>query len=198
MYFFDILFLFQISSITVQTRVYIYVVTSTNKMDSSRLDSSRIYMGNYHERLATFQHWPVTFLSSEKLAQSGFYYLGYRDEVRCAYCKVEIMRWVQGDDPFKDHKRWAPQCPFVKNYKSLKNICAKNQNHEKVNLTEFDKEDDKDIDNLKMCKVCFNAERAVCFVPCGHVLVCEKCSLNLKSCPMCRSKFSLIVKLYYS
>lgn len=66
------------------------------------------------ERLKTFDKWPVSFLSPELLARNGFYYLGRADEVRCAFCKVEIMRWVEGDDPAKDHQRWAPQCPFVR------------------------------------------------------------------------------------
>lgn len=66
------------------------------------------------ERVKTFDKWPLTFLSPELLARNGFYYLGRGDEVRCAFCKVEIMRWVEGDDPAKDHKRWAPQCPFLR------------------------------------------------------------------------------------
>ncbi|GBP45952.1 Apoptosis inhibitor IAP [Eumeta japonica] len=66
------------------------------------------------DRLATFRNWPVQFLSPERLAKNGFYYLGRNDEVRCAFCKVEIMRWEEGDDPAVDHKRWAPQCPYLR------------------------------------------------------------------------------------
>lgn len=66
------------------------------------------------ERLKTFENWPITFLSPSVLARNGFYYLGRGDEVRCAFCKVEIMKWVERDDPASDHKRWAPQCPLVR------------------------------------------------------------------------------------
>ncbi|XP_012551316.1 inhibitor of apoptosis protein isoform X2 [Bombyx mori] len=71
-------------------------------------------MRREEERLKTFDQWPVTFLTPEQLARNGFYYLGRGDEVCCAFCKVEIMRWVEGDDPAADHRRWAPQCPFVR------------------------------------------------------------------------------------
>lgn len=70
-------------------------------------------MYRIEERLKTFVDWPVPFLSPEILAANGFYYLGRGDEVRCAFCKVEIMGWVEGDDPVKDHHKWAPKCPFL-------------------------------------------------------------------------------------
>ncbi|CAB3226801.1 unnamed protein product [Arctia plantaginis] len=76
--------------------------------------SDTVDMRREDERMKTFEKWPVTFLSAEQLARNGFYYLGRGDEVRCAFCRVEIMRWVEGDDPARDHQRWAPQCPFVR------------------------------------------------------------------------------------
>lgn len=73
-------------------------------------------------RLKTFDNWPVRFLKPEVLAKNGFYYLGRGDEVRCAFCKVEIMKWVEGDDPAVDHQRWAPQCPFLKGPSALEHL----------------------------------------------------------------------------
>ncbi|KAI8421763.1 hypothetical protein MSG28_009727 [Choristoneura fumiferana] len=73
-------------------------------------------------RLKTFDKWPLTFLSPQTLARNGFYYLGRGDEVRCAFCKVEIMRWEEGDDPAKDHQRWAPQCPFLRKHGVTGNV----------------------------------------------------------------------------
>jgi baculoviral IAP repeat-containing protein 7/8 len=74
------------------------------------------------ERLKTFKNWPLSFLSPQVLARNGFYYLGRGDEVRCAFCKVEIMRWNEGEDPAVDHQRWAPQCPFLKSYATTGNV----------------------------------------------------------------------------
>lgn len=74
------------------------------------------------ERLKTFEKWPVSFLRADVLARNGFYYLGRGDEVRCAFCKVEIMRWEEGDDPAADHQRWAPQCPFLRRRAGVGNV----------------------------------------------------------------------------
>ncbi|CAH2047207.1 unnamed protein product, partial [Iphiclides podalirius] len=79
-------------------------------------------MRREEERLKTFDKWPVEFLAPAQLARNGFYYLGRGDEVRCAFCKVEIMRWVEGDDPAKDHQRWAPQCPFLRRHAAAGNV----------------------------------------------------------------------------
>lgn len=89
---------------------------STDKTDNHdfTFGTDPVDMRKEDERIKTFEKWPVSFLSGDELARNGFYYLGRGDEVRCAFCKVEIMKWVEGDDPAKDHQRWAPQCPFVR------------------------------------------------------------------------------------
>jgi len=33
--------------------------------------------------------------------------------VRCAFCRIEIGSWEQGDDPVSEHKKWAAHCPFL-------------------------------------------------------------------------------------
>ncbi|ACI28829.1 agip128 [Agrotis ipsilon multiple nucleopolyhedrovirus] len=72
-------------------------------------------MQSFEERLMSFAEWPASnHVSPQQLASAGFYYMGVGDEVRCAFCKVEIMRWQPGDDPLTDHKRWAPQCKFLR------------------------------------------------------------------------------------
>lgn len=75
------------------------------------------------ERLSTFENWPIEhIIPKEKLAENGFIYLGRGDEVRCIYCKVEIMRWEIDDNPEVNHRRWAPQCPLNKNVG--KDVCG--------------------------------------------------------------------------
>lgn len=289
-------------------------------------------MRQMEERLKTFTNWPLTFIKPETLANNGFYYLGRGDEVRCAFCKVEIMRWEEGDDPAADHKRWAPQCPFLRqprptsvspnlgtvlnghdecgtrgstsstirmpgpanpNYstyvsrlnsykdwpmslrqkpkdlaeagffytgqgdktkcfycdgglkdwedddipweqharwfdrcafvqlakgrdyiqKVMTEACTlKSPNKEKTKSTEesiknnenevttVEKDSDKTnaIADEKLCKICFERERNVCFVPCGHVVSCTMCAFSTTKCPMCRRTFESAVRLYYS
>lgn len=274
-------------------------------------------MRKEEERMKTFERWPVTFLSAEKLARNGFYYLGRGDEVRCAFCKVEIMRWVEGDDPAKDHQRWAPQCPFVRKLtgtdtagrdecgsrlpsdtsqrmngpvhpryaseaarlrsfqdwprcmrqkpedlaeagffytgqgdktkcfycdgglkdwetddvpweqharwfdrcayvqlvkgrdyvqKVMTEACAVSAEAEKevepekpaVESSAPTEPPENNLDDSKVCKICYAEERNVCFVPCGHVVACAKCALAADKCPMCRRTFQSAVRLYFS
>lgn len=34
-------------------------------------------------------------------------------KVRCFYCDVGLRNWLVGDDPWVEHARWYPKCPFV-------------------------------------------------------------------------------------
>lgn len=283
-------------------------------------------------RLKTFENWPVPFLTPQKLAQNGFYYLGRGDEVRCAFCKVEIMRWMEGDDPAKDHQRWAPQCPLLQANKQANagsvppsasvngrdecgtrapvtspgsrpspahpqyaNIAARlrtykdwprsmPQNpkdlaeagfyytgqgdktkcfHCDGGLKDWEKDDvpweqharwfdrcyyvnfvkgrhyvqkvqtessfintptneseaststpaapptpaaatttngdeNNDDDSSKLCKICYEEERNIAFVPCGHICACVKCAVSTDKCPMCRGTIQNAIRVYFS
>ncbi|XP_063535037.1 baculoviral IAP repeat-containing protein 3-like isoform X1 [Cydia strobilella] len=290
-------------------------------------DNNHVLAADMHReenRLKTFDSWPLTFISPQTLANNGFYYLGRSDEVRCAFCKVEIMRWVEGDDPARDHQKWAPQCPFLRKQAVAgtlpssplamdgngqdecgvrapptgASVCMPGPVHPRYNteaarlrtfkdwpksmkqkpeeLAEagfyytgqsdktkcfycdgglkdweeddvpweqharwFDRcayvqlvkgrdyvqkviseacvvpetipapkpepvaptkaEDEKsEVEDSKLCKICYENERNVCFVPCGHVVACAKCALATDKCPMCRRTFTSAVRLYYS
>uniref|UniRef100_A0A8C2STE2 RING-type E3 ubiquitin transferase n=1 Tax=Coturnix japonica TaxID=93934 RepID=A0A8C2STE2_COTJA len=39
----------------------------------------------------------------------------------------------------------------------------------------------------RMCKVCMDRDVSVVFVPCGHLVACGECALNLRLCPICRA-----------
>lgn len=87
-------------------------------------------------RLNTFVNWPADSpVSPEDLAAAGFYYLGrsnddvnccHEDEVRCAFCKVQIMNWKAGDRPYDDHVKYAPQCPYVRQQNVLPRMANEN------------------------------------------------------------------------
>lgn len=303
--------------------------------EQTKLDS--LDMRKYHDRLKTYANWPISFLKPETLANNGFYYLNRGDEVRCAFCKVEIMRWEPGDDPAADHKKWAPQCPFLRERASgdqtapvgrdecgvrvpaaasagplrLSGPANPRYNTLAARLDSFkdwplslrqkpkeladagffytghgdktkcfycdgglkDWEDDDvpweqharwfdrcafvllvkgreyvqrvlaDVslirgtqpappvapspspappalhalhsdgepvttaselpttsaaDDEKLCKICYEQERNVCFVPCGHVVACATCALSTTKCPLCRRTFTNAVRLYYA
>lgn len=50
------------------------------------------------------------------MAEAGFYCIGC-DSAACFMCGKELDGWEEQDDPWLEHKRHAPQCQFVKNWK---------------------------------------------------------------------------------
>ena len=42
--------------------------------------------------------------------------LGPEDNVRCFQCDGGLKNWQATDEPWKEHKRWFPRCPYVLKY----------------------------------------------------------------------------------
>ena len=42
-------------------------------------------------------------------------------------------------------------------------------------------------DDSALCLVCFERDRSIIFLPCGHFAVCDVCLLQLAHCPVCRT-----------
>ena len=49
-----------------------------------------------------------------------------------------------------------------------------------------------------LCVICIDAPKTRACVPCGHICVCERCAVPLKLCPICRSPFDSIMRIYLS
>ncbi|CAG2254481.1 unnamed protein product [Mytilus edulis] len=66
-------------------------------------------------RMATFEGvWRSDIeQTAELLADSGFFYEGEEDTVRCHYCDGGLRNWEPGDVPWEEHARWFPFCKFV-------------------------------------------------------------------------------------
>lgn len=252
-------------------------------------------MSVHENRLSTFTDWPIASPSPASMAMAGFYYLGRGVEVRCAFCKVEMCSWKDGEDPASSHRRWAPQCPLFRDAAAMLDVAAAAHHKyavESARLATFknwpigiridpriladagffytgcgdmivcffcggglkdweaedvpweqhatwfsdcqylklvkgqeyvDKyakrkepesgsddaqqcpsaaetppDDAQQHDEASLCKICFDNERNVCFVPCGHVVACSKCAVALTKCPTCTRRAASIVRLYFS
>lgn len=72
----------------------------------------------YHEmneRFRSFLHCSDLRLlpSPLGLANSGFYYVGPSDELRCVSCYRTFVNWSPFDSPWQVHAKLSPNCPFV-------------------------------------------------------------------------------------
>ncbi|XP_052005209.1 E3 ubiquitin-protein ligase XIAP-like isoform X2 [Xyrauchen texanus] len=48
----------------------------------------------------------------------------------------------------------------------------------------------------KLCKVCMDSDIGIVFIPCGHLVTCQKCSDSLDKCPICFATITQKIKTY--
>ncbi|XP_076164518.1 BIR repeat containing ubiquitin-conjugating enzyme isoform X2 [Ptiloglossa arizonensis] len=71
-------------------------------------------------RRDTFLKWPHTnykWASPDQMAQVGFYHHPNAtgdDRVMCFTCNICLVCWEPKDEPWSEHERHSPTCPFVK------------------------------------------------------------------------------------
>ncbi|NXQ81412.1 BIR7B protein, partial [Nyctibius grandis] len=152
-------------------------------------------------RLSTFQNWPqYTDMHPEQLARAGFFYTGESDVVRCFYCDGGVRNWSFGDDPWREHAKWYPGCEFL----------LQSRGREFISIWVFffffgkdepqmsTEEQLRRLQEERMCKVCMDKDVSVVFVPCGHLVACGECALNLRLCPICRTVIRGSVRTFMS
>eukprot|EP00457_Paulinella_chromatophora_P002176 gb/GEZN01002180.1/.p1 GENE.gb/GEZN01002180.1/~~gb/GEZN01002180.1/.p1 ORF type:complete len:825 (+),score=123.18 gb/GEZN01002180.1/:53-2527(+) len=49
---------------------------------------------------------------------------------------------------------------------------------------------------LKLCVLCEEQYKNICFVPCGHICACASCAAGLQRCPMCQHTILQSVKVF--
>ncbi|KAG2461468.1 BIR7A protein, partial [Polypterus senegalus] len=71
-------------------------------------------MRSERDRLTTFRSWPSNIpVTSRKLAEAGFFFLGSEDKVQCFCCGGILRRWERDDDPMTEHRKHFPTCNFI-------------------------------------------------------------------------------------
>ncbi|KAH9500236.1 hypothetical protein Btru_077545 [Bulinus truncatus] len=88
-----------------------------------------------HSRLNSFTTWDMSRNPKPSdLAKAGFFYVGHGDSVKCFFCDGGLRNWEPNDDPWREHARWFPRCPYVKQSKGvafIENVLKD------VNLTDY-------------------------------------------------------------
>nr|XP_008101181.1 PREDICTED: LOW QUALITY PROTEIN: baculoviral IAP repeat-containing protein 1 [Anolis carolinensis] len=84
-------------------------------------------------RLQSFADWPSYAREAQPdlLAKAGFFFTGIKDTVQCFACSGCLGNWEDGDDPWKEHAKWFPECEFLQKEKTrdeikeyIQNYCA--------------------------------------------------------------------------
>lgn len=56
----------------------------------------------------------------------------------------------------------------------------------------------KPTDDARLCKICYDAELDVVFLPCRHMVTCVKCASAMTTCAVCRQPVTLILRAILS
>jgi baculoviral IAP repeat-containing protein 6 len=81
--------------------------------------SDRRSMASEAKRRETFSHWPhmdYKWALPDQMAQAGFYHqpnASGDDRAMCFTCTVCLVCWERTDEPWSEHERHSPNCPFV-------------------------------------------------------------------------------------
>lgn len=98
------------------------LMRSARYMDSLAApdNNERYLMITEAARRETFVNWPhldYKWALPDQMAQAGFYYNPNEpgdDRAMCFTCNVCLVSWEKGDEPWSEHERHSPVCPFVK------------------------------------------------------------------------------------
>ena len=52
-------------------------------------------------------------VSTDTLAEAGFFEVGNVDEVKCFYCGGSLIQWQYNDQPWVEHAKYFPTCHFL-------------------------------------------------------------------------------------
>ncbi|XP_069104535.1 baculoviral IAP repeat-containing protein 7-like [Argopecten irradians] len=92
-----------------------------SQMEALGINTDRPKFPHYaieSSRLASFRNWPTyKHQTPELLSKAGFFYANFGDNVKCFYCDGGLKNWEPGDNPWEEHARWFPKCPFVRSVK---------------------------------------------------------------------------------
>ncbi|XP_045499128.1 baculoviral IAP repeat-containing protein 7-B isoform X2 [Colias croceus] len=59
-------------------------------------------------------------------------------------------------------------------------------------------EENRQLKEARLCKVCMDSEVSMVFLPCGHLVSCAACSAALAACPLCRAAVKALVRAYFA
>ena len=175
---------------------------------------------SYEQRLYTYfeRFWPISIRQNGMMmAKAGFFYRGIGDIVTCSFCGVSLHKWLQNDDPIAEHRKFNPNCKFIR---LLQDVNIPRDNRTKIFIKNFISFIQSIFSNFKStinsyfyadsgsrsfsntysnnCKICLNEDSNILLLPCHHISTCISCTLCTKFCPICRCKIESVIKVYFA
>ena len=159
-------------------------------------------------RMSTFVFFPRSIPSVQKIAQSGFFFLGTYDRVQCFHCGLVLCKWEEDDIPDEEHEEKNHQCEFIRRKKHRE--CASNRDVREDVPKEILEVDDlrretrrlagvvEELRSRQTCHICMDKPISNGFLPCRHVVCCDTCAdiLQSKKCPICNARIEQSLPLY--
>lgn len=75
-------------------------------------------------------------------------------------------------------------------------VCLLGQVLSKLMLKLNYKDNKKEIPGKLNCKICFQEEVEVAFVPCGHMITCISCAITFNLCPVCKRAYNEFFRVF--
>nr|AFS51961.1 DekiORF83 [Dendrolimus kikuchii nucleopolyhedrovirus] len=141
----------------------------------------------------------------DALVRRGYYSFGKPGHLKCAGCDLVFkyttleaaqrqrhrIECIFFDPPLSSS---SPSSPSSKNIScAVKNVLWSDLPPPKINTlpsapVDDDDDDDDRLNRALECKICFEKEKSVCFMPCRHLATCAQCSRRCKRCCVCNAK----------
>ncbi|ELT89195.1 hypothetical protein CAPTEDRAFT_97699 [Capitella teleta] len=177
-------------------------------------------MRSMKKRTATYEDWTYGHRqSANALAEAGFFFTGVQDHTQCAFCRGVLHSWESTDNPWEEHKKHFPSCPFVlgrqidQKKKAPETImtAATVEAHDlnsgelrvwyNMPLIYFKTDERRHVKRKRVnehifCEVCMHRDCNVVFLPCRHLVCCTLCTDGLKRCPICHTRIKRIVSVF--
>ena len=141
-------------------------------------------------RRDSFASWPTLLKDMiEPLVESGMFYTGHGDFVRCFSCGTSLQEFKEDDDLWEKHLNASPNCTFA--MASRKTFIVKEPpkmpTAEKIEV---------EIEHTYNCPICMeNCQGPYALVPCGHS-ACLQCVSKVKYCFVCRKLKERKLRIY--
>lgn len=153
-------------------------------------------------RLNTFTHWPVALTQDPlSLSYAGFFYTQLGDMITCFSCGGTLKGWQPDSKPWHEHAMYFPNCTYLKMQKGPSFI-EKTRSDYQSNLVFCRKQDpisdtpSPTTSPTSLCSICITHPVHTAFIPCGHAVSCASCVFSLTTCPLCRTPFHSVLRIF--